>query len=256
MLLQMNRALSDNYHSKSQIARVITESWMAQNMFCPNCGAESLEQFANNSAVADFHCIQCIEEYELKSKHALPTSKIVDGQYDTMIKRLNSQNNPSLFFLHYNQNLEVENLFAIPKYFFTSEIIEKRPPLALTAKRAGWIGCNILFSQIPQDGKIAIIKNSREVNKKDILRQWQKTSFLSSDISLNSRGWIIDVLKVIEAMAKSEFSIQDIYKFEIVLQMKHPKNNNIQAKIRQQLQLLRDKNYLSFSGNGKYTINK
>ena len=51
----MNRALSDNYHSKSQIARVITESWMAQNMFCPNCGAESLEQFTNNSELQIKH---------------------------------------------------------------------------------------------------------------------------------------------------------------------------------------------------------
>jgi type II restriction enzyme len=33
---------------------------------------------------------------------------------------------------------------------------------------------------------------------------------------------------------------------------KYPNNNNIQAKIRQQLQILRDKGYLKFTGRGKY----
>ncbi len=44
-----------------------------------------------------------------------------------------------------------------------------------------------------------------------------------------------------------------MYKFEKELYLKHPSNNNIKPKIRQQLQYLRDKGYLTFDGNGTYT---
>ena len=43
-----------------------------------------------------------------------------------------------------------------------------------------------------------------------------------------------------------------MYAFVKELQLKHPKNNNIEAKIRQQLQFLRDKGIIEFKGNGKY----
>lgn len=49
------------------------------------------------------------------------------------------------------------------------------------------------------------------------------------------------------------FQLEDIYKFESFLSYKYPKNNNIKAKIRQQLQFLRDKGYIKFLGNGFYS---
>ncbi|SRR6266436_6271728 len=36
--------------------------------------------------------------------------------------------------------LAVGNLFIVPKHFFVREIIEERKPLAVTARRAGWVG--------------------------------------------------------------------------------------------------------------------
>jgi type II restriction enzyme len=53
-------------------------------------------------------------------------------------------------------------------------------------------------------------------------------------------------MNCIESLNKNEFSLQEIYKFENDLKIIHPENNNIKAKIRQQLQFLRDKNYLKF----------
>ena len=47
---------------------------------------------------------------------------------------------------------------------------------------------------------------------------------------------------------------QDLYNFENYLKIKHPENNNIQAKIRQQLQELRDKGYLKFTNRGNYEV--
>lgn len=45
------------------------------------------------------------------------------------------------------------------------------------------------------------------------------------------------------------FSLNDIYSFENFLKSKHPNNNNIRDKIRQQLQFLRDKGMVKFIDN-------
>jgi type II restriction enzyme len=56
------------YANPSQRARVFTESWVAANLFCPNCGARRIIQYPNNMPVADFYCADCQEQFELKSK--------------------------------------------------------------------------------------------------------------------------------------------------------------------------------------------
>jgi type II restriction enzyme len=48
-------------------------------------------------------------------------------------------------------------------------------------------------------------------------------------------------MKCIESLHKNEFTLQEIYDFESALKQKYPNNNFIKDKIRQQLQLLRDK---------------
>ncbi len=61
-------------------------------------------------------------------------------------------------------------------------------------------------------------------------------------------------MRCIEILAKPTFSLEELYKFEDVLQREHPNNHNVRAKLRQQLQVLRDKNYLEFLGGGKYQL--
>ena len=181
--------------------------------------------------------------------------KILDGAYQTMIKRLNSVNNPSFFFLNYNlQNYKVQNFVVIPKHFFIPEIIEKRKPLSENARRAGWVGCNILLQSIPQSGKIFYIKNGNPENKKDVLKNWQKTLFLRETKKAELKGWILDVMSCIDKLNKKEFTLAEIYKFENILSQKHPENKHVKDKIRQQLQFLRDKGYLEFIESGKYKM--
>ena len=149
MNLTFDISLSNGYENKSQVARVLTESWVENNIFCPNCG-NNLSSYENNKPVADFYCSSCNEDYELKSKKSSMGKKIVDGAYSTMIERLQSNQNPNLFFLNYDvKKFQVSNFIVIPKHFFVPDIIEKRKPLSPTAKRAGWIGCNILMQSIP-----------------------------------------------------------------------------------------------------------
>lgn len=68
MNLIFDTNLAHGYKSNSQIARLLTENWVLNNSYCPNCGKSPLNEFENNRPVADFHCIECEEEFELKVK--------------------------------------------------------------------------------------------------------------------------------------------------------------------------------------------
>lgn len=153
-----------------------------------------------------------------------------------------------------NETYFVNDFFVVPKFFFVSEIIEKRKALSGNAKRAGWVGSNILFSKIPDSGKIFYIENGNEFSKKEVLMKWQKTAFIKDVKQIEVKGWIFDIMNCIESLDKKEFLLSDIYKFEKDLKRIHPKNKNIKAKIRQQLQFLRDKGYLEFKEKGKYKL--
>lgn len=61
--------------------------------------------------------------------------------------------------LNYSVASGVSNLFVVPKHFFVTDIIEERKPLADTARRAGWVGCNILLSHVPDAGEIFIVRD-------------------------------------------------------------------------------------------------
>ena len=179
MKLAFDIHTAKNYKSASQKVRVLTEQWVDNSIFCPNCGHLDIDRFPNNQPVADFYCSNCHEEYELKSKQNTLGMKIVDGAYHTMLTRLTSNNNPNFFLLNYDlTNLEVTNFLVIPKHFFVPEIIERRKPLAETARRAGWVGCNILLNYIPQTGKIFFVRNRRVEPREKVLAEWKKTLFL------------------------------------------------------------------------------
>jgi type II restriction enzyme len=242
------------YDSGSQSARFWTEQWVGEQVFCPNCGHVRVSRFKANKPVADFFCMSCNEEYELKSQKAKFGAKVVDGAFRTMSARLAQSNNPNLFLLNYDAaKLEVINLFVVPKHFFVQELIEERPPLAPTARRAGWVGCNIRLDRVPSVGKIFIVRDRRIEDRDAVLAQWQQTLFLREQ-SLDARGWLIEVMRCVEAIGQREFELDDVYAFEAHLSGVYPNNRHIREKIRQQLQVLRDRGYLDFVQRGSYRL--
>lgn len=253
MFLYFNQNLVLDYHSNSQKIRVMSENWVVDNVYCVRCG-NKLKHFENNKPVGDMYCEHCKEEFELKSNKVKLGKVIVDGAYSTMMNKIENDDVPNFFYLNYSLNdFKVNNLIIIPKHFFTKEIIIKRPPLAKTARRAGWVGCNIDVSLIPESGKLYLIKNGIEENKENIINDFNKMTFLRKSRG-ELRGWLLDILKCLELLNKHTFSLNDVYSFENFLKFKHPNNNNIKAKIRQQLQILRDYGYLEFINRGEYKI--
>lgn len=251
MDLHFDKSVALNYNSASQRIRIMSERWLTQNLFCPCCGNVHIDKLPNNSPVADAHCENCGEVFELKSKKNSIGAKIMNGAYHTMIERITGNLNPQLFVMQYSASLSVTDLTFVPKFFFTPDIIEKRKPLSANARRAGWVGCNILYQKIPAQGKIDIVRGGKEIEVKKVLRYYDKVKRLQTN-NLNLRGWMMDVLSYVNNTKSETFTLKEIYKYADVLGAKHNQNNNVEAKIRQQLQFLRDKGFIEFVGRGVY----
>lgn len=240
------------FTSASQVARVDTEAWAGTNMFCPNCGSAKLVQHTANKPVADFYCSACGADFELKSQSRAFGRKVVDGAYETKIERLLSDTSPNLILLHYDKtHRRVQNLSVVPNFLFAPSVIEKRKPLSPTAKRAGWVGSNILLHRIPVSGRISVVSGGVIRDRNEVLQEWDRLRFFENRIG-DARGWLLEVTRCVDQIGHSEFSLAEIYAFENELSAIFPKNRNIRPKIRQQLQLLRDAGYLAFLGKGRY----
>lgn len=246
--------LAARFVSASQTARVDTESWAGQNMFCPNCGCSALVPFPANRPVADFYCGECGDQYELKSQSSAFGRRVADGAYETKIARLKSDTSPNLILLQYSrEHRRVENLTIVPRYFFVPQAIERRPPLRATARRAGWVGSNILLDRIPMSGQIAVVRNGLVRDRKEVIEDWNRLRFIQ-DRQGEARGWLLEVMRCVQKLGRPDFTLADVYSFEAELSANFPRNNNVRPKIRQQLQVLRDGGYLEFVGNGRYHI--
>jgi len=255
MDLSFQAALADPYKSAPQKIKNLSEHWFSQQVYCPNCGQLYINRYGNNRPVADFYCSHCLEEYELKSQARTFGAKVVDGAYRTMMERLKGSRNPNLFLMNYDRNgLSVRNLLVIPKYFFVPEVIEERKPLSPLARRAGWIGCYISLRGIPHAGRIFLVRDSVVEQPAEVLAKWRKILFLREQKDVHAKGWLLSVMKCIEDMKKTTFTLDEIYRFEDVLRKTYPLNRHIREKMRQKLQVLRDKGYLEFLGRGTYRL--
>ena len=238
--------------SNSQIVRLLTENWVQNTIFCPICW-NFLLHHRNNAKVRDFYCRKCWENFELKSfKSKKIKDYILGSEYNTLIKQIISKP-VHLFLLSYIEDYTITNFLFIPKYFFTPQIISPRKPLSSNAKRSGWKGSIIHLNKIPESGKIYFIKDRFYKTKTEILQEVQKVKFLQQE-TLDKKWWIFDIMLCIERIGRKRFYLKDMYQFEEFLKNKYPHNNNIKAKIRQQLQFLRNKWYLKFLWNWWYEV--
>jgi type II restriction enzyme len=254
MNLNLSLVASKNYKSSPQIVRVVTEEWATKNLYCPVCDSNRITKALPNTPTIDFTCPKCCQTYQLKSRRDWNENKIVDAAYSTMIAAIRNDNTPNLFLLQYSATWSVQNMLLIPHFFITESVIEKRRPLGPLARRAGWIGCNILLKEIPKDGKLGIVLDGIEIDPTEVRKQFQRVKPFA-DLNVGLRGWALDVFKIIRRLNKTAFTLSDIYRFDGELAALHPDNRNVHAKIRQQLQVLRDLGFLVFTERGHYLLN-
>jgi type II restriction enzyme len=254
MNLALPSELAQRYKSPSQQARIVTQTWARDNLFCANCSALKLTPTREGTEVNDLSCPRCGQRYELKSKSAPIISKIMDAGFDAMMRAIRSDRTPNLVLLHYEKPLwTIRNLFLVPHFAFAESAIERRNALSDTAERHGHVLCNIVLSNIPSEAKIPLVSEGTISPPAKVREHYRRLEPLK-EIRVKQRGWALDILNIVQKLNKPEFSNEDVYAFEDELKLLHPDNNRIPQKIRQKLQVLRDLGLLHHLGRGKWRL--
>jgi type II restriction enzyme len=180
--------------------------------------------------------------------------RILDGAFNAMARAIYSGATPHLLMLRYDSvSWMARDLIFVPNFAFTMSSIEKRAALTATAQRAGWIGCNILICNVPVDLRIPMISAGEIQLPQNVRRRYKSVESLKA-IWAEQRGWTLDVLNIVRRIGRSEFELGEVYEHAAELEALHPNNKHIHAKIRQQLQRLRDLGFLRFSNLGVYRL--
>ena len=108
------------------------------------------------------------------------------------------------------------------------------------------------------DARISIISQGFVRDASQIRDDWQRYIFLQSD-KRGHGGWGADILSCVHKFQREtgdrEFTLRAFYaRFNQEIELWHPDNHHIEAKIRQQLQVLRDGVVLRFLGRGRYQV--
>ena len=126
---------------------------------------------------------------------------------------------------------ELRDLLLIPSFMFSESAVIKRKPLSSTARRAGWVGCNLDLHRIAPEARIAIVitRSSSRRRGDESLTKKQNQRFLTSsptnqtvivppeevrarytrlkpirEIKTTQRGWTLDVLNIVRRLVNSE----------------------------------------------------
>ncbi|MBI5396553.1 MAG: restriction endonuclease [Verrucomicrobia bacterium] len=245
-----------DYKSPAQKARVVTEGWASRNLYCPCCDSTSLNATPHNTEAIDFRCPDCASPFQLKSQNSAIGNRIVDAAYDTMMRAIREDRTPNLFVLHYDRAAwRVRDLLLVPRFAFSASAVEKRKPLAPTARRAGWVGCNIVLEHIPPDARIPLVEDGVAASPREVRESFRRLRPLQ-ELRAEERGWTLDVWRVVQGLGKREFTNDDVYGFVPEFERLYPGNRHIRDKIRQQLQVLRDRGFLTPVERGVWAMKR
>ncbi|MFQ3591410.1 MAG: DpnI domain-containing protein [Chloracidobacterium sp.] len=250
----MPAQLAVRYKNRAQQARVVTEAWGRAELFCANCESASLDGTPPNSRAIDFVCPRCSASFQLKAKCGAVGATMGDGAYTAMLAAIRTDNTPNLLLMRYDWPAwRVEDLILIPNFAFPESAIIKRKPLAATARRAGWVGCNIDLRHIAPEARISVVAGREPVPPTAVRASYQRLKPLR-EIKAAERGWTLDVLNALRRLGKAEFATTDAYSFARDLEQLHPDNRHVRDKIRQQLQVLRDLGLLVHVERGRWRL--
>jgi type II restriction enzyme len=211
---------------------------------------------AANTPARDFLCESCGHPYELKATKQRCLARINDGAYDAMMRRIAELETPTFLLMRYSIDEKVLEVATVHRVFITTEAIFKRKPLPPSARRAGWVGCNIVLNAVPPEAKIMVVWDGRFTDRSKVRARFAEISALSSK-KPEGRGWMAAVLMRLHRLPSQQFRLEDVYEFERELSELFPNNHHIRDKIRQQLQRLRDAGFIKFVDNkGGYRLTR
>jgi phosphatidylserine/phosphatidylglycerophosphate/cardiolipin synthase-like enzyme len=132
------------------------------------------------------------------------------------------------------------SIFNNPDYpKITADIIDKAKEILLA---------------IPKEKKKKISVSDKSLFK-DIVKNTEREEIFDGGVDAilaNLSPWERDVFECLLKIRDDVFTLQEVYSYENQLSKFHPHNRNVQAKIRQQLQYLRDIGLIEFIRPGVY----
>jgi phosphatidylserine/phosphatidylglycerophosphate/cardiolipin synthase-like enzyme len=111
-----------------------------------------------------------------------------------------------------------------------------------------------ILQSIPKEKQVKIKISDKSLFDEIINDENHEEKFEGGTESVlrNLSPWEQDVFVCLTNLSNDVFTLRDVYQFEKHLSKLHPRNQNVQAKIRQQLQQLRDVGLLEFIRPGLY----
>lgn len=139
-----------DFSSAAQIARLVLETWAEFNLYCLNCESDTLKRLSANTPVADFECPACESAYQIKGKDGRFGPVIPGAAYKPTIDAIRAGRCPHYVLLEYDRRFRTVVFGkAVLGTSITVDRIIARAPLKQHAKRAGWVGCNLVIGGLP-----------------------------------------------------------------------------------------------------------
>jgi len=110
-----------------------------------------------------------------------------------------------------------------------------------------------LLDKIPVHARISVVNEGTPLTPREVRGSYNRLRPLEK-LQVEKRGWTLDVLQVVQSLRKLEFALAHVYAHSGTLAKLHPNNRHVRDKIRQQLQVLRDLDLLTFLGEGHYRL--
>ncbi len=108
-----------------------------------------------------------------------------------------------------------------------------------------------IIAKVPKEKRIKFEKSEKDLFPKYELEDDLYDGGVTTIVDALS-GWRLDTFNVVSKIPTNIFKLEQVYAYKQHLQELHPENRNVEAKIRQQLQELRDLGLVEFLGGGVY----
>ena len=156
---QVDKVKEDNplWKSNSKIIGRAAEIYCCEKIKCIKCNEMNWLECDTNEKSKDLICKNCEKNYQIKCKKITKNQynnikinneiKISGAEYNTTLKSIEDQID-YIIILYENVNLNILDIIHIKSINITSGNIIPRNPLRETAKRAGWQGCKLHFTNI------------------------------------------------------------------------------------------------------------
>lgn len=148
---------NNNWKSESRIVGESCEYYIMNNIKCIRCNESNFEKCKTNEQSKDLICISCNQKFQIKAKSSTQKQvnniktknlfKTLGGEYSTTLKHIDEQID-YLIILYEKLSYKIISILYINHENINSKCIIPRKPLSITARRAGWQGCHIIFDNI------------------------------------------------------------------------------------------------------------